>query len=130
MADYFANTQVNVPADQLFDYLSDVANLPKYFPRMTSAEPGEGETVQVTAKLDGGREVAAEAWFRVDHDDRTLAWGSEGPNDYHGHLTVEGVGENSGIALRLATARVESNEVQRGLDETMDNIKRIVEGGE
>lgn len=130
MADYVANTQVNVPADTVFDYLADVSHLPAYFPRMTSAEPGDGEAVRVTAKLDEGREVAGEAWFRVDRERRTLAWGSEGPNDYHGDLVVEGVGDNAGIALRVSTARVETDEVQHDVDETMEKIKSLLTDGD
>jgi uncharacterized membrane protein len=128
MADYLANTQVNVGADAVFDYLADVSHLPAYFPRMTSAEPGDGEAVRVTAQLDGGREVTGEAWFHVDREAHTLAWGSEGPNDYHGRLVVEGVGDNAGIALRVSTARVESDEVQHDVDETMEKIKTLLEG--
>lgn len=128
MADYHADEQVTVPADRLFAYLSDIANLPTYFDRMTSATPGDGESVQVTADL-GDRQVEGEAWFKVDDDKRTLAWGSEGPNDYHGHLTVSGEGDNSAVAITLSTERVETDGVQRGLDETVANIKRLVEDG-
>ena len=48
MSDYERSTTVEAEADALFDYLSDVGNLPRYFSRMTEAEPAGGEAVHVT----------------------------------------------------------------------------------
>lgn len=41
--------EVSAPADQLFSFLSEVGNLPRYFTAMTSAEPAEGDAVRMTA---------------------------------------------------------------------------------
>jgi uncharacterized protein YndB with AHSA1/START domain len=46
MGDFQASTTVDADANALFDYLSQVSNLPRYFARMTSAEPGDGAEVQ------------------------------------------------------------------------------------
>ncbi len=128
MGDYEADERIRVTADQLFDYLSDVANLPRYFPRMTSAEAVEGEeAVHVTAKTPDGHEVEGEAWFKVDRENKTLAWGSEGPNKYHGHLTVTGVGENSAVAVTVSTTRAEGHQIQEGVDQTVETIKKLLE---
>jgi len=59
----------------LFDYLSDVGNLPRYFSRMTSAQPGQGEEVRTTAKMPDGTEAQGDAWFRVDQSAQRIAWG-------------------------------------------------------
>ena len=53
MGDYEQSRDVDAPAQALFDYLADVRNMPRYFSSMTSAEPAEGEAVQVTAVVDG-----------------------------------------------------------------------------
>ncbi|HWG15867.1 MAG TPA: SRPBCC family protein [Streptosporangiaceae bacterium] len=53
MGDYQRSVEVDAPAGQLFGYLSDVRNLPRYFAAMTSAEPGGGQAVDVTAELNG-----------------------------------------------------------------------------
>jgi uncharacterized membrane protein len=39
MGDYSGTADVGAPAGQLFGYLSEIANLPRYFTAMTSAEP-------------------------------------------------------------------------------------------
>ncbi len=126
MADYLAGTDVAAPADSLFDYLADVQNLPRYFDRMTSATDNGDGTIAVTADL-GEREVEGEAWFKVDRDAKTLAWGSEGPNDYSGELEVSGTGDSSRVEVTLRTARVAGEQIQQGLEKTVATIKHLVE---
>lgn len=126
MANYQARTELVAPARQVFDYLSDVGSLPDYFDRMTSARPTDGAAVQTTAKLPDGTEVEGEAWFRVDADAMALSWGSEGPNDYHGHLEVSGDDDGSIVTVTLNTVRAETEQIQRGLEETVANISRRI----
>ena len=78
MADFQGTTTVDAADDVLFAFLSDVHNLPKYFARMTSAEPGEGNEVHTTAALPDGSQVEGTAWFEVTDDSRHIAWGAEG----------------------------------------------------
>jgi uncharacterized membrane protein len=135
MADYEGSTTVDAPADDLFDYLSKVENLPHYFDRMTSARNLPGDEVEVEAKVEpadagasGGepeRTVGGDAWFRIDADGRTLAWGSEGPHDYHGQLEVTPSGQaSSTVTVRLRTMH-EAEGIQDGIDETLANIQRL-----
>jgi uncharacterized membrane protein len=126
MADYLASTDVAAPAAELFDYLSQVQNLPHYFERMTSVTDNEDGTITVTADL-GDRVVEGEAWFEVDRDAQTLSWGSEGPNDYSGQLEVTGDGSSSVVAVTLRTERVAGVEIQEGLEQTVAVIKLIME---
>jgi uncharacterized membrane protein len=124
MAEYQARIDLDANADAVFDYLSDVANLPRYFDRMTSAERGDGEEVRVTADI-GGRSEEGKAWFRVDQQDRTLSWGSEGPNDYHGRLAVTERGLGTTVAVTLSTERAEGSDIQAGLERTLRNVKDL-----
>jgi hypothetical protein len=127
MPDYSAVTDVGVSPRRLFEYLSDVDNLPSYFDRMRSAESTGGEEVHTTADL-GDRQVEADAWFRVDADNLRLAWGSEGESDYHGTLQVTGDGDVSSVSVTLHTEHAAGDEIQAGLEQTLANIRRNVEG--
>lgn len=129
MGDFTGSINVNQGADAVFDYLSDVGNLPQYFSRMTSAEPADGEAIETTAKLPDGREVNGEAWFKVDHDARRIEWGSEGPSDYSGYLDVSGSGDSARVEVHLHTTRVEDGnaEVKDGIQATLNNIKSATE---
>jgi len=132
-----------------------VENLPKYMSRMTEAHSVTGDEVEVEAKLepsdvqgtdadgsggsaqsggsggtsqatpDGGRTVRGEAWFRIDADGRRLEWGAEGPHEYHGELQVSGSGSSSTVVVRLHTLHDDSAAVEDGLDDTLENIRRL-----
>jgi uncharacterized membrane protein len=128
MGDYEQSRNVNAPAQALFDYLADVRNMPRYFSSMTSAEPAEGEAVQVTAVVDG-KEREGEAWLKIDRDRKHLDWGSEGPNNYHGRLDVTGDDAASRVSVALHTDNVEDQRIDQGLTETLDEVQRLVESG-
>lgn len=125
--------QVDAHPDSLFAFLSDLGNLPRYFEQMTSAEPAGGEKVHTTAVIqpegEPERTVEGEAWFRVDDEAQTITWGSEGPNDYEGELDVTPVGGGSKVAVRITTARDEAEAIEKGLEGTLANIKRLAEKG-
>jgi uncharacterized membrane protein len=125
MADYSGTTTVPLGPAALFDYLSDVGNLPRYFSRMTSARPGEGEEVLTTATMPDGTEVEGSAWFRVDREALRLEWGSEGPSEYSGSLEVSASGDGSEVSVSLNTSRTHEGdpEVQQGIDETLASIR-------
>ncbi|HEY0719168.1 MAG TPA: SRPBCC family protein [Streptosporangiaceae bacterium] len=128
MGDYQHSVEVRAPAGQLFGYLSDVRNLPHYFTAMTSADPGGGQSVHVTATLHGTTREG-EAWFTVDQQRQHLEWGSEGPSDYRGQLDVTGDATTSSVTVSLHTERHDSPEIDQGITDTLAAVKRLVEAG-
>jgi uncharacterized membrane protein len=129
MGDFQASTTVDADANALFDYLSQVSNLPRYFARMTSAEPGDGAEVHTVARMPDGKQVAGDAWFTVDPVTHRIEWGSEGPNDYRGSLEVSSTSSGAEVRAQLHTTRVadDNAEVQQGLEETLATVKQLVE---
>lgn len=129
MADFSGTTTVDAPEGALFDFLSDIGNLPRYFAQMTSAEPGEGEEVHTTATLPDGTKVEGDAWFRVDEANRHIAWGAEGSSEYHGTLDVRAKDVGSEVEVTLHTTRVEPDDAQvtEGVERTLATIKLLVE---
>ncbi|SEP53940.1 Transcription factor WhiB [Amycolatopsis saalfeldensis] len=105
MGEFRAAATVSTGAEQLFEYLSTVSNLPLYLAPMTSATPKGG------------------LWFRVDRDTRRIEWGSEGLGGYHGFLTITSAGDET--ELRVRVTRRPGRDVQRDLDETLATIKRL-----
>ena len=78
MIEYRHTATADVPADELFAFLSHPENLPRYFPEMKVAEPQDGDSVHVKAEVRGER-VAGEAWLHTGPATRSLSWGAEGP---------------------------------------------------
>ena len=120
MTEYRHTVTADVPADELFAFLSHPENLPRYFPEMKVAEPKGGESVHVEAEVHGER-VAGEAWLRTDPATRSLSWGAEGPDDYHGELRIRDDGPaSSEITVTLHSVReADEDEVQQGLERTV-----------
>lgn len=120
MATYTHTEDADVAADDLFGFLAEPRNLPRYFPQMTAAEPEGGDTVRVEAEVHGNH-VEGEAWVRPDAAERRLEWGAEGPDDYHGELQVDELAPGrSRITVSLHSVReAEGGEVQDGLERTM-----------
>ena len=129
MGDFTGTTTVGADAAAVFDYLSDIGNLPDYFSRLTSARPGDGEEILTTAKMPDGTEVQGDAWFRVDQSAQRLEWGSEGPSDYHGSLDVTAAGDGAEVEVRVHTTRVDDGNqlAQDSITETLANVKRLIE---
>ncbi len=136
MADYERTTTVDAPADDLFEYLSKVENLPNYMDRMTSAHSLAGDEVEVEAKIEPGdagggsagsggeQTVGGEAWFTIDADHMKLNWGAEGPHDYSGELEVTPDGAASQVTVRLHTMH-DAPGIEDGIEQTLANIQRI-----
>ncbi|MEV7552228.1 SRPBCC family protein [Amycolatopsis sp. NPDC089917] len=120
MTEFRHTATIDLPASELFDYLREPRNLPHFFPQLSQAEPEGGDAVHVEAEVHG-EHVEAEAWLKVDEESRSLSWGSEGPNDYHGRLSVEDAGANAArLTVTLSSVReAGEEEVQRGLEETV-----------
>ena len=132
MGTYEQSIAVAAPPSRLYAYLSDVDNLPEYMPRITQAHAvDDGEAVDVTAKIEPEGEdpqtVHGEAWLRVREEGRSLEWGSQGPNDYHGELEVDAAEDGSTLTVRLHTERTEGDQVDAALREVVDQVKALVE---
>jgi hypothetical protein len=147
MAHHEAWTTVDVAPNILFDYLSDLDNLPKYLPRLddvhrTEPLPREAqglearrpkqavhEDVEVTAELPNGHEVHKDAWIEIVEENRSLRWGAPGEHDYHGELDVDFVADGtSRLTVRLDTEHEPGQEIEKALDDTLAGIKTSLEG--
>lgn len=130
MPEYERSQAVDVPADRLFAYLSDVRNLPDFLPRMTKAEPLGGDKVATAAVIDDGggeREVEGEAWMRVDEAERRIEWGSPGPDDYHGHLEVRGDGSGAELRIAITTDHQDGERIEKELGRAADAVRAKAE---
>lgn len=132
MPEYQRSLTIDATPDELFDFLSRVENLPKYFARLTEAHSATGDEVHVTAKLppeategDGSETVESYATFSIDADHRSLSWGTENEHHYHGELSVSPAGDGAAVTVTLHTEH-DSDGINDGIDETLNNIKDLV----
>lgn len=130
MPDYERERAVETTAGRVYELLSDVRNLPWYFPGITSATPVDGgDAVHTTATIappgQPERDVEGEAWFRTDDDARSIEWGAEGDSGYRGSLTVAEDGTGSRLTLALHSDTPHDG-IEQSIDETLDRIDTLL----
>ncbi len=134
---------VAASADGIFDFISDVKNVPQYLPTVKNAQPQQGERIRTQGQA-GDRSYDSDGHFRVDKQAHRLEWGSDGENDYSGWLEVQGnVGSQSQVKVHIHYApkpeivqrMVEhspdhsfESAMYEGISKTLESIKRICEG--
>lgn len=148
MGHHEASTTVNVAANVLFDYLSDLDNLPDYLPRLAEIHriaptPDEAqglearrpkepvhEEVEVAATVPSGETVHSEAWIDIVEENRSLRWGAPGGSDYHGELDVDFVADGtSRLTVRLDTEHNTVDAINSQLHDALESIKTKLEQG-
>ena len=127
--DYRREQTIDADPARLYDFVSDVANLPQYFARMRSAELVGQEEVRTRAVVEipdqGTREVEGTAWFRRDEQARRIEWGSEGDNAYHGGLTVSGGDDGtSRVTIEIHTESGHDG-IDEAIDETLATLQSV-----
>ncbi|MBP2326987.1 putative membrane protein [Kibdelosporangium banguiense] len=125
MATYHRSRTLHAGEDQVFEYLADIGNLPKYFDQMTEAKPAGGDKVDVAAEVHGKTEQG-EAWFRVDRTARRIQWGSQN-SPYSGVIDLRADQDRTIVDIELHTEHTTDNEIAQALDATLDHIQQQVE---
>lgn len=144
MAEFEHSMTMQASADQVFDFVADVRNLPKYLPTTKSAQ-GQGEgRVRVQGEVrppDGGGELRrydSDGYLRRLADRNRLEWGAD-EGYYSGWLEARDGGGGQTqvtvhISLRGAPPGADPNEapppekIQEGLVASLESIRRQVEG--
>jgi VCBS repeat-containing protein len=134
---------VAAPADGIFDFISDVKNVPQYLPTVKNAQPQQGERIRTQGQV-GDRTYDSDGHFQVDKQARRIKWGSDGENDYSGWLEVQSDGgSQSQVKVHIHYAP-KPETVQRmterspghsfesamneGISKTLESIKHLCEG--
>lgn len=140
MAEYTDRVDVAAPANDVFRFVSDIGNLPKYLPTVHHAQSHPHQRVEVDGKANG-HAYQSEGWFKVDQAARTMTWGSDGSNNYSGKMAVLEEGSISKVECSLhftPTAEIKesmdrhqggpSAAMTDGLRASLASIKAICEG--
>ena len=149
--EYEQSQAIDAPPEEVFAWLSDVDNLPKYLPPVIdssvegpSAEGVPGRRIRTTLKYPGeGRGTFdAVGYLAVDERERRIEWGAEEGRDYSGWLTVANHGEGRSEVVvhlsfgeRSAGPEIEerapegSDPLAEGVSATLESIRRQLEEG-
>ncbi len=147
--EYEQSQTMGAPSEEVFAWLSDVGNLPKYLPPVVdasiegpSAEGTPGQRVRATLEYPGGGTFVAEGYFAVDGNRRRMEWGAEVQRDYSGWLEVAESGDGQSrvtVHLNFGERSVEPqmreqapedrDPLGEGIAATLESIRRQIEEG-
>lgn len=149
--EYEQSQTIDAPPQEVFAWLSNVANLPEYLPPVVassaegpSAEGVPGQRIRTTLEYPGQEErtFEAEGYLSVDESERRMEWGAEAGRDYSGWLTVANCGEGGSevvVHLSFGERSVEPEMQERaaegrdplteGISATLESIRRQIEEG-
>ena len=149
MQEYEHSRAIAAPANEVFAWVSDVENLPKYLPPIkaariegSAAEGSPGERVEILVEIPDRGEFESEGYFDVDAEARTMRWGAETGRDYSGRLTVAEAGDGQcEVTVRLSfgprsvegeiqeDSSEDRNPLEESLGATLESIRRQIEEG-
>jgi uncharacterized membrane protein len=149
MQEYEQSKAVAAPANEVFAWVSDVENLPKYLPPIkdagiegSAAAGSPGERVKMTVGIPDRGEFESEGYFDVDAEARTMRWGAETDRDYSGWLAVaEAVDGQSEVTVHLSfgpwsvegeiqeDSSDDRDPLEESLEATLESIRRQIEEG-
>ncbi len=139
--EYKASRTVNAPVDEVFEFVSDVKNLPKYLPTTKKAESDGKDRVRVQGSANG-HPYDSDGHFHVDEAKHSMTWGSDGNRKYSGHMEVAESGRGKSqvtVSLQFEPGEKGKQEmsevsgspdaaIQEGLDKALQSIQNQVEG--
>lgn len=142
MSEYEQKRAIQAPAEKVFDFVSDIGNLPKYLPTLHKATPQRGgERVRVQGYA-GDRAYDADGYFHVNQEQLRMEWGSDGEMIYSGWMEVKSTGMTSSevtvhlsfeptppLAEKMQTETGSRHRaILEGLEKTLVAIQNLVEG--
>ena len=150
MTEYQQMQTIGASAENVFAWLSDVDNLPRYLPPVVdasiegpSAEGSPGQRIRATLEYPGGGGTFdAEGYFAVHEGQRRMEWGAEVQRDYSGWLEVIEDGDTqSQVTVHLTfgersvepemreQAPEDRDPLAEGIAATLESIRRQIEEG-
>jgi carbon monoxide dehydrogenase subunit G len=89
MKEYEQSRLIQAAPDAVFEFVSDIGNLPDYLPTVRNASMVDGERIHMQGEANG-HPYEDTGFFRIDKAKRRMEWGSDGDNNYGGWLEVKG----------------------------------------
>ena len=115
---------VAAPPEAVYAAISDVSNLPRLVPQLTSVRATGTGRLEVHARYEGG-EQQGEVSFEANASARRIEWAA--PSGYRGWMQVDADGDGSRLTLFLNTPHVGASD--HAVAATLDAIRMLVESG-
>ncbi len=136
MADYQQTLGMQAPPDAVFDFVADVANMPRYLPTTKSAQAQGQDRVRVQGEAHGHR-YDSDGFLRRDRGRHRLEWGAD-EGYYSGWLQVRPAGQGSEVTVSISLTgtppgadpgrKPSDDDIDEGLRKGLESIRDQLEG--
>lgn len=137
MAEYERSRHVEASPEDVFAFVSDIANLATYVPTVTAAERRADGRVRIHGTIHNHR-FADDGWFHVEEGRRRVEWGSD-EREYSGWLSVAGDNGGTQVVAHLSLAPFvtpqgapvsagTSDTIAESLEASLDSLRNLLEG--
>ena len=134
--EYEENLTIDADVDQVFAFIADIRNLPKYLPTTKAAQSqGEGRV-----RVQGGAEghsYDSDGYLRPNAAAHRLEWGSD-EGYYNGSMQLEDRGGQTQVTVHISLrgkppgapegSAPSPDQVKEGLRKGLESIRNHVEG--
>lgn len=136
MGEYESVMTMQASPQDVFDFVADIGNMPKYMPTTKSAQSQGEDRVRVQGEANH-RSYDSDGYLRRDADNTRLDWGAD-EGYYSGWMQVEPQGSGSKVTVHISLRGTPpgadpnqappSGQIQEGLDKALQSIQNHVEG--
>lgn len=128
MKEYEHTAIVQCHAQQVFEFVSNVSNLPRYLPTVQKAMPQGDERVRVQG-VAGGHQYDSDGFYHVDKSRKRMEWGSDGESQYRGWLEVKDSGNGTTATVTAHLSFEPRPDTRRQLDQQTGDYHRTIQEG-
>lgn len=149
MKEYEQTQNVDASPDEVFAWVSNVNNLPKYLPPIKEADTAGSsrredaeQQVWLKGEIPDQGEFENEGYLNVDQASRRMEWGAEVYRDYSGELEVAENGNGgSAVTVRLwfgeqsvegqiqEQSSQDRDPLEESLERTLESVRQQIEEG-
>jgi hypothetical protein len=136
MAEYEQTLLIHCKPDQIFDFIADIRNLPRYLPTTKAAQPQGEDRVRVQGEAHE-HSYDSDGYLRPDRDAMRLEWGAD-EGYYKGWMQVKPDGTGSFVTVHISlhgqppgadpNHTPSDEEINEGLMTSLRSIQNQMEG--
>ncbi|MBK1661864.1 SRPBCC family protein [Paracraurococcus ruber] len=104
MGEYTGRIEIARPPAEVFGFLADLRNMPRYLPTVTHVGPRGRHADHDDIAVEGRAQDHAyrdEGWLKAEPEQRRMRWGSHTQDGYQGSIVVTEAAGGAAVELRL-----------------------------
>jgi uncharacterized membrane protein len=125
MSEYERSQHIDAPPQNVYEFLADVRNLPRYVTHLKDASPHLNDDVVEVDAIVGDAVQHSAGWVRTYDERRRIEWGWAEEPIYHGWIAVREDDGGAVVTIHLDQPTPWNTDAELGT--ALTTIRRLVE---